>query len=56
MVNQYSEKMSKLSDAELENVLVQRNDWQPEAVETAEKEVYRRKSIRKDISFVPESV
>ena len=45
MKNQFSERMSNLSDSELENVLAQRNDWQPEAVEAAENEAKKRRLL-----------
>jgi len=43
MKNQFSEKMTKLSDTELDKIIQQRNDWQKEAVEAAEQEIVLRK-------------
>ncbi len=42
MENGFSERMAKLSDSELENILAHRDDWQPEAVEAAKKEATKR--------------
>ncbi|MEO8146855.1 MAG: hypothetical protein ABI723_04410 [Bacteroidia bacterium] len=50
MKNNFTNQMSKLSDVELEKVLQQRNDYQPEGVEAAEQEIKKRKFIQEKIS------
>ena len=46
MENKYSEKMSNLSNSELENILGQFNELQPEELSAAEEEMSNRNSVR----------
>ena len=50
MKNEFSEQMSKRSDAELDKILEQQNDYQPDAVEAARQEINKRKIKRDQIS------
>jgi hypothetical protein len=51
MENEFSKKMSTLSDEELDKILLQKGDWQAGAIEAAENEIKYRRSIWDRISL-----